>query len=134
MVFISWTHSFQTLLFAAGEAAGPGAPAADAPGGLSFPMMALIMILVLGYFMIWMPERKKQKAFREQISSLKKNDRVVTIGGIYGTVANINREADKVTLKVDDGSNVKLDFTLGAISRVVVAETQGEKDSDKSGS
>jgi preprotein translocase subunit YajC len=133
MVFVSWTHSLQMLLLAQ-AAPGGAAPAAPADsGGLSFPMMALIMILVLGYFMIWLPERKKQRAFKDQLSSLKKNDRVVTIGGIYGTVANINREADKVTLKVDDGANIKLDFTLGAISRVVVAENQGEKDSEKSG-
>jgi preprotein translocase subunit YajC len=129
MVLIGWLDWLQMLL---AQAQNQPAPAQEpAAGGLSFPMMALIMILVLGYFMIWAPERKKQKAFKDQLGSLKKNDRVVTIGGIYGTVANINREADKVTLKVDDGSNFKLDFTLGAISRVIVAENQGDKGGDK---
>jgi preprotein translocase subunit YajC len=98
-------------------------------GGLPFPLMALMLILFLGYFLVWAPERKKQKSYREQLAALKKNDRVVTIGGIYGVVANINREADKVTLKVDD--NTKLDFTLNAIARVVSAEGSDEKEAAK---
>ena len=76
----------------------PAAPRQrEGGGGIPFPFLALIVILGLGYVMIFLPERKKQKAFQDQIASLKKNDRVVTIGGIYGVVANIHREADKVT-------------------------------------
>jgi preprotein translocase subunit YajC len=113
-----------------GNAAGGGAGGGE-PGGIPFPIMAIIMIVVLGYFLVWAPERKKQRAYKDQLSAIKKNDRVVTIGGIYGVVANINREADKITLKVDD--NTKIDFTLGAISRVITVETQEkEKDSAKS--
>jgi preprotein translocase subunit YajC len=111
---------------------GADAPPAggDGGGGIPFPIMAIVMIVVLGYFLVWAPERKKQRAYKDQLAAIKKNDRVVTIGGIYGVVANINREADKVTLKVDD--NTKIDFTLGAISRVITVETQDkEKDSSK---
>jgi preprotein translocase subunit YajC len=112
----------------------PGAPAANpAPGngdqGGSILPYTLIIIVVLGYFLIVAPERKKSRAYKDQMSAIKKNDRVVTIGGIYGVVANINREQDKITLKVDD--NTKMDFTLGAISRVVSTESQDkEKDKD----
>jgi preprotein translocase subunit YajC len=119
-------------LFAAGAdgAAGANPPGGGGgePGGIPFPIMAIIMIVVLGYFLVWAPERKKQRAYKDQLAAIKKNDRVVTIGGIYGVVANINREADKITLKVDD--NTKIDFTLGAISRVVTVDTQ-DKDKDK---
>ena len=96
--------------------AGGGAGGGE-PGGIPFPILAILMIVVLGYFLVWAPERKKQRAYKDQLASIKKNDRVVTIGGIYGVVANINREADKITLKVDD--NTKIDFTLGAISRAI---------------
>jgi len=89
-------------------------------------LMGLVLIGFLFYLMIIVPERRKQRAFRDQIAAIKKNDRVVTIGGLYGTVANINRDADKVTLKVDD--NTKLDFTLGAISRIISAESPSDKD------
>jgi preprotein translocase subunit YajC len=106
--------------------ADPPPAGGDGGGGIPFPIMAIVMIVVLGYFLVWAPERKKQRAYKDQLAAIKKNDRVVTIGGIYGVVANINREADKVTLKVDD--NTKMDFTLGAISRVITVET---KDKDK---
>ena len=112
------------LLLAEGGAAD--APAAPQGGGPPFMLMGLVFIGFLFYLMIIVPERRKQKAFRDQIAAVKKNDRVVTIGGLYGTVANINRDADKVTLKVDD--NTKLDFTLGAISRIVSAENPSDKD------
>ncbi len=123
------------ILLADGAAAGAGggAPAGNPEGGswttFLFP---LVMIGALFYFLLILPERKKQKALKDQLGGLKKNDRVVTIGGIYGTVANINRDADKVTLKVDDNSNVKIEFSLGAISRVVSAEIAADK-ADKDG-
>ncbi|HEX3997784.1 MAG TPA: preprotein translocase subunit YajC [Pirellulales bacterium] len=107
---------------------GNGAGGAAGGGGIPFPFVALILILGLGYVMLFLPERKKQKAFRDQIASLKKNDRVVTIGGIYGIVSNIQRDIDKVTVKVDD--QTKIDFTLGAISKVI--STEGASDADKS--
>jgi preprotein translocase subunit YajC len=130
---VNLLHSIVIPLLAAGADAAGGAgnagPAAGAgDGGPSILPYTLILILFLGYFIVWRPEKKKQREYKEQLASIKKNDRVVTIGGIYGVVANINREADKVTLKVDD--NTKIDFTLGAISRVVSAETAGDKDKE----
>ncbi|HEY2147964.1 MAG TPA: preprotein translocase subunit YajC, partial [Pirellulales bacterium] len=112
---------------AGGGAAGGNAPAPGGDAGHPIMLYAIVGILALFYFMVIAPERKKSKAYKEQVAAIKKNDRVVTIGGIYGVVANVNRDADKITLKVDD--NTKIDFTLGSISRVVSAETQ-EKDKD----
>lgn len=128
-----WVRCLEAVLLAqanAPAAPGGGAPAAPEPGGIPFPFLALILILGLGYVMIFLPERKKQKAFKQQIAALKKNDRIVTIGGIYGVVANIHREADKVTVKVDD--QTKIDFTLGAISRVISGDTSAEPDKSAS--
>ena len=117
-----------TMLFAAGAAPAAN-PAAEGPPSI-LPFV-LIAVLVAGYFFVFAPEKKKQKAYKQQMASIKKNDRVVTIGGIYGVVANVNRDADKITLKVDD--DTKMDFTLGAISRVISAENQDkDKDSSKS--
>lgn len=131
MVFWFRCLELLTIFGDAAAPAGGGAPGANNNGGTgSFFLPAIIVILGLGYVMLILPERKKQKAFRDQIANLKKNDRVVTIGGIYGTIANIQRESDKVTVKVDD--QTKIDFTLGAISRVISDEGAG--DADKSGS
>jgi preprotein translocase subunit YajC len=136
---VNFLYAILVPIFAAGAdapaggggAAGGGNAGGDGGGGIPFPILAIVMIVVLGYFLVWAPERKKQRAYKDQLAAIKKNDRVVTIGGIYGVVANINREADKVTLKVDD--NTKIDFTLGAISRVITVETQDkDKESAKS--
>jgi preprotein translocase subunit YajC len=119
---------------AAGQGANPGPANGDQGGGSILPY-TLIIIVVLGYFLIVAPERKKSKAFKDQMSSIKKNDKVVTIGGIQGIVTNIDREHDKITLRVDDTTNTKIDFTLGAISRVLSTEnSEKDKDKDKDGS
>ena len=56
------------------------------------------------------------------LEAVNKNDRVVTIGGIYGVVANVNKEANEVTVKVDEATNTKLRLTLGSIARVLSEE------------
>jgi preprotein translocase subunit YajC len=53
------------------------------------------------------------------ISALKKNDRVVTAGGMYGVVTNLQRESDEVTLRVDETTNTKIRVTLSSIARVL---------------
>jgi preprotein translocase subunit YajC len=106
--------------------AGGGAAPAPAPSQFSPMLMGLMLVGFLFYFMFMAPERRKQKALQQQLANMKKNDRVITYAGMYGVVTNINREADKVTLKVDD--NTKLDFTLAAIARVLSSETPSEKE------
>jgi preprotein translocase subunit YajC len=59
---------------------------------------------------------KKQQ---DLLAAIKKNDRVVTSSGIYGTVANVDREADRVTLKIDEASNAKITVTLSSLARVL---------------
>jgi preprotein translocase subunit YajC len=67
--------------------------------------------------------QQRQKQQREQmLRALKRGDRVVTTGGLYGTVTNLSDST--VTLRVAD--QVKLEFERGAVGRVV--EAQGEKD------
>jgi preprotein translocase subunit YajC len=60
------------------------------------------------------------------LSNLKKNDRVVTVGGIYGVVSNVHREADEVTLKVDESTNTKLRVTMASIARVLATEDSSQ--------
>lgn len=90
-------------------------------------MPALMVIVVLFYFLMIRPERRKQAAHRNLLQGLKKNDRVVTIGGIYGVVTNVQRDSDEVTIKVDEASNAKLRVTFGAVARVVTDESSKDK-------
>ncbi len=93
-------------------------------------MPAFVLIFVLLYFMILRPQRKEQQSRTDMLSNLKKNDRVITVGGIYGVVTNVRQDGDEVTIKVDEATNAKLRLTLSSISRVISAESTPEK-SDK---
>ena len=77
------------------------------------------LISLLAYFLLFRPEQERRKKQQELFAGLKKNDRVVTSAGIYGTVAAVDRDADRVTLKVDDAGNVKIGVTLASIARVL---------------
>ena len=82
---------------------------------LMFPMVA---IAFLWYFLILKPQRREQRKRDELVNSLKKNDRVVTIGGIIGSVANVSADGKDVTVKVDDNTRIK--FLRTSIQSVLV--------------
>ncbi len=86
-------------------------------------LLPLIAIGFLFYFILIRPERKKQHTLKAMLDALKKNDRVVTVGGIYGTVTNVHREADEVVLKIDESTNTKIRITISSIARVVSDES-----------
>jgi preprotein translocase subunit YajC len=95
-------------------------PAVNPPASfLQSIAVPLIAIGVLMYFMIIRPEKRKLSERSAMLSVLKKDDRVVTSSGIYGIVTNVHREADKVTLKIDEATNTKMQVTLSAIARVL---------------
>lgn len=107
--------------------AAPG-PAKDAgqQGDLLQMLMPIALILLVFYFMMIRPQKREQTKRQEMLASIKKNDRVVIAGGIYGTVMNVQREQDEVTVKVDETTNTKLRVTLGSIVRVLGEESSGE--------
>ena len=53
------------------------------------------------------------------LAAVKKNDRVLTAVGIYGVVTNVHREANEITIKVDEATNAKLRMTLSSIAEVL---------------
>jgi preprotein translocase subunit YajC len=91
-------------------------------GGMSMIMM-MVPIFIIMYVLMIRPQKKKEKERKEMIANIKKNDRVVTIGGIHGTVVTV--KDNEAILKVDESSNTRLKFSLNAIARVV---NQGDDD------
>jgi preprotein translocase subunit YajC len=110
----SWLN-FTFLLAEEGvaDAAAPASPW----GGLLPPM---IMIAVFYYFMLLRPRAAEEKKRKAVLDSLKKNDRVVTAGGMIGTVSQVSSDGNEVTLKVDDTTRIK--FRRSSISSVVTDE------------
>ena len=110
---------------------GPAAPAED-PSFLqtliSNPLIPFVAIAVLFYLMMMRPERRKKAELRQKLANLKKNDRIVTIGGIYGTIVNVEQESKDITIRVDDNNNTRLRVLRSAVTPVVSAEDSADKD------
>ena len=83
-------------------------------------MMMMAFAFAVMYFVSIRPQAKKQKDLLARMSQLKTGDRVVTSGGIYGTVANV-KDGSTLILKIAD--NVKIEIDKTAIANVVNPET-----------
>jgi len=104
--------------------------AQDANGG-SFWSTAIMLapIPLLFYFLFIRPQQQTEQKRRSMLDTLKKNDKVLTTGGIYATVVSIDGAHDKVVLRVDDERGVKLAFTRASIARIL--DSASEKSSEK---
>ncbi|MBR3623888.1 MAG: preprotein translocase subunit YajC [Selenomonadaceae bacterium] len=83
----------------------------DMMAGLMTWGPALLMVLML-YFLLIRPQKKAQKKRNEMLEKLKRGDKVITIGGLYGTIVDISEK--QVKLSVEGG--VRLEFARSAIS------------------
>jgi preprotein translocase subunit YajC len=99
-----------------------------APSGVAanplVQMAPYLLMFVIFYFVLLAPMRKQQKKQKEMLSALKKGDRVVTSGGIHGTVAQV--EDQIVWLKIADTVKIK-------VSRSAISGLTGETDPKEAG-
>lgn len=93
----------------------PAAPSASEV----FMQQILPLLLMLGVFFWFLTrsQKRERQKFENMLSALKRNDRVVTIGGIFGTVVEV-RDTE-VVLKVDESNNIKIRFARSAIKEVL---------------
>ena len=104
--------------------------AQDANGGSGWSTFLLLAPIVpLFYFLFIRPQQQAENKRRSMLDTLKKNDKVLTTGGIYATVVSIDASHDKVILRVDDERGVKLAFTRASIARVL--DSSSEKASER---
>jgi preprotein translocase subunit YajC len=99
-----------------------GETPATPQGSLLFSLLPLLFIGVLFWFLMVRPMKRQEQDRQALLNALKKNDKVVTSGGIIGIVAAIKDKDDEVTLKVDESSNVRLRVTKASIVRVLGGE------------
>lgn len=92
------------------------------PQGGSFitALVPFILVFVIFYLLIIMPSRRKQKKHQEMVGQLKPGDKIITGGGIHGTVMGV--QADKIELKIS--ANVKIDITKNAIAVILGKKTE----------
>ena len=102
------------------------APRGGAP---MWPM--LIVLFAVFYFFIIRPQKKKQSNTQSMLNTLSKGDRIITIGGIYGTIINVKEkkdaqtENDIIVLKVSD--NTKIEMIRSSIAKVIPKEGEAKK-------
>ncbi|MDP8266708.1 MAG: preprotein translocase subunit YajC [Candidatus Aceula meridiana] len=89
-----------------------GGESAVNPMGMLIPYA---LIFAVFYFLVIKPQKDKQKQHEAMVGDLKKNDEVVTSGGIHGTV--VNTKDATITVRVDD--NVKIEIDRSAVLRVI---------------
>lgn len=87
--------------------------------GLFFQFFPLILIFFVLYFLLIRPRKTEQARHQHLLAALKRNDRVMTIGGMFGTIVQV--KGDEITLKVDETTNTKITFSRSAIKSVVSA-------------
>jgi preprotein translocase subunit YajC len=107
---------------------GSGAPAGGG-GSLVTTVVTFGLVILIFYFLIIRPQSKKQKDTKRMIADLKKGDKIVTIGGIRGTVTRVSD--DTIVVKVADST--KLEMSKSAVSSVL-EQNPGKKETTKSDS
>ncbi len=81
---------------------------------LASPLIPLLLIFFIWYVLIIKPQRQKQAEHKKSLEALKKNDDVVTAGGIHGTVVNVKEKT--LIVRIDD--NVRIEVDKEAISAI----------------
>jgi preprotein translocase subunit YajC len=89
-----------SVAWAQGLAGGNGG------GSTWVSLVPFVLIFVIFYFLLILPQQKRQKKLKSMLDALKKGDKVVTSSGIWGTVANLGKET--VTLQIADNTKVKI--------------------------
>ncbi|OUU56562.1 MAG: preprotein translocase subunit YajC [Candidatus Endolissoclinum sp. TMED55] len=94
------------------------AQAAGAPGGFDLMALApLVLIFVVFYFLLIRPQQKRAKEHKEMLTKIRRNDRIVTNGGLIGKVAKVIDDRDE--LEVDLADNVRVKVRRGMVAEVV---------------
>ncbi|MBT88414.1 MAG: preprotein translocase subunit YajC [Candidatus Marinimicrobia bacterium] len=103
------------------------APEGQGGGGIA-AFLPFVLIMAVIYFLMIRPQSKRQKEKRQMLENIKKGDRVITIGGIHGSVAGIKNNGKVVVLKVDKNMNITVNKTAiaGLAGSVTEEDTQVE--------
>ncbi|NUO08536.1 MAG: preprotein translocase subunit YajC [Candidatus Brocadia sp.] len=89
----------------------------SSPSGMLSMLLPFILMFVVMYFLILRPQKRKEKERKALLSRIKKNDRVVTAGGVHGLITSVRE--NEVILRVDDAKDVKIKVDRSAIAAVL---------------
>ena len=93
-----------------------------AEGGLG--LMSIILVMVIFYFLLIRPQQKRAKQHKEMLAALKRGDKIVTNGGLTGTI--IKAVDDSETIEVEIAKDIKVN-----VVRTMIADVRGETEAKK---
>lgn len=93
----------------------PSGGAQGSEGGLFSTLIMFALIIGIFYFMILRPQQKRQKEREKLLAAIEKGDKVITAGGLHGTVAGV----DEKTVLIQVADNMKLKFDRSAVAQIV---------------
>ncbi|MCF8104669.1 MAG: preprotein translocase subunit YajC [Desulfohalobiaceae bacterium] len=113
---------FESIAYAMGQPAG----GAGGQGNPLVAFMPLIILFVIFYFLLIRPQQKKAKEHKAMLGNLKKGDKVITGGGLYGRITAINDDV----ISLDLGNNLQVKVNRGYISSLTDKKivTEGKKE------
>ena len=100
-----------TDAFAMGSGGGGGG------GGGFMALLPIILMFAIIYFLLLRPQQKRQRQQQMMLDSLRKGDRVVTAGGIFGTIVGIKEKQNVIVLRITD--SVKIELARSSVARIV---------------
>ncbi len=98
--------------------------ASGGTAGIVMQLLPLILIFVVFYFLLIRPQQKKMKEHREMLTQIKRNDRVVTAGGIVATITKVKDGSDE--LEAEIAPNVRVTIVRGTITSVIRAQAAND--------
>ncbi len=105
-LFVSDAHALGASAQSGGEAGNP-----------LMNMLPFILMFVIMYFLLIRPQYKKQKETQSMIEALKKGDRIITNGGMHGTIVGLKEKEGIIVVQI--AKDVKIEVSRGSVSKVV---------------
>ncbi len=109
-------------------AAAPAKPAAEPPQNPFGSLIVFVPVIVLFYLMILRPQQQQEKKRKEMINQVDRNARVMTTGGMYGTIVSVDKDAGTVLIRLGNDPGVKVEFARTAIAQVLDGADKDKKD------
>jgi preprotein translocase subunit YajC len=103
-------------------------PKAEPPQSPFGGLIVFVPVIALFYFMILRPQQQQEKKRKAMVDQAEKNTRVMTTGGMYGTIVSVDKEANTVLIRIGTDPGVKVEFARSAIAAVVDGGDKDKKD------
>ena len=110
-------HAAWTMIVLAQDA--PAEPPGAAAEIFGSPLFMFGLLGLMFWFMILRPQNRKRREHEAQLRQLQMHDRIVTAGGILGTVVAVAPDSDQITIRIDEVNNTRMRILRSAVSRKV---------------